>query len=392
LGADRGRGRAVRVEAKEVWHRFGDFAALKGVSLEIPAGEFVTLLGPSGSGKTTLLRIIAGLLKPQSARIFIGGRDVTRLPADKREIGFVFQNYALFPHLTVFENVAFALRLRRMPGEEIARRVHGALAQVFLEGLDARYPAQLSGGQQQRVALARAIVFDPTVLLMDEPLGSLDKRLRQQLQFELRRLQRAVGITTVYVTHDQDEAFSMSDRIAVMGSGELHQLASPEDIYHKPADSFVAHFVGDLNYFEGRISPVANGSAVIKTERGISIRVQREAREATGEVVACGVRPEKLRVGADAPNDNRYNAKVRTLTFRGSHYWADLLLPTGDGLIAMLPDTASIREGDEVSVGWNADEVRVFPISEKWRGMKPSPAEEASDQEETKHAETIEME
>jgi spermidine/putrescine ABC transporter ATP-binding subunit len=371
LSADRRRSRAVRVRAETVSHRFGDFPALNNVSLEIPAGQFVTLLGPSGSGKTTLLRILAGLLRPRSGRILIGDRDVTRVPADKREIGFVFQNYALFPHLTVFENVAFPLRLRRVSADEIGRRVHDALAKVFLEGLDQRYPAQLSGGQQQRVAVARAIVFDPTVLLMDEPLGSLDKRLRQQLQVELRRLQRAVGITTVYVTHDQDEAFSMSDQIAVMGSGELHQLASPEDIYRQPADTFVAHFVGDLNYFEGRYSPGPNGSAVIKTERGMSISVRQDAHDSPGELVGCGIRPEKLRVGAGhAPYDNQFNAKIRMLTFRGSHYWADLLLPSGEGLIALLPETSRVGEGDEVSVGWNADEVRVFPVHARRRGTQ----------------------
>lgn len=371
LSADRGRSRAVRVRAEAVSHRFGDFPALNNVSLEIPAGQFVTLLGPSGSGKTTLLRILAGLLRPRSGRIFIADRDVTRLPADKREIGFVFQNYALFPHLTVFENVAFPLRLRRVSADEIGRRVHDALAKVFLEGLDHRYPAQLSGGQQQRVALARAIVFGPTVLLMDEPLGSLDKRLRQQLQVELRRLQRAVGITTVYVTHDQDEAFSMSDQIAVMGGGELHQLASPEEIYRHPADTFVAHFVGDLNYFEGLYSPGTNGSAVVETERGMTISVRQDAHDAPGALVGCGIRPEKLRVGTDhAPHDNQFNAKVRMLTFRGSHYWADLLLPSGEGLIAMLPETSRIGEGDEVSVGWNADEVRVFPVHARRRGAQ----------------------
>ncbi|HXP73248.1 MAG TPA: ABC transporter ATP-binding protein [Stellaceae bacterium] len=387
MGTDLGRSRPVRVRAENVWHRFADFVALRGVSIEIPAGQFVTLLGPSGSGKTTLLRIISGLLRPQSGRIFIGDRDVTRLPADKREIGFVFQNYALFPHLTVFENVAFALRLRRVPAEEIGRRVHAALEKVFLEGLDARYPSQLSGGQQQRVALARAIAFDPTLLLMDEPLGSLDKRLRQQLQIELRRLQRAVGITTVYVTHDQEEAFSMSDQIAVMGSGKLHQLASPEQIYRQPADTFVAHFVGDLNYFEGRYSPVSDGGGVVETERGLSIRVRREARDAPGALVGCGIRPEKLRIDADhAPYDNQFSAKVRMLTFRGSHYWADLLLPSGDGLIAMLPETSHIGEGDEVSVGWNADEVRVFPASERARG--PWLAKRAPDHEATKTEES----
>ena len=373
LKADIGHARAVTVRADAVSHRFGDYAALRNVSLEIPAGQFVTLLGPSGSGKTTLLRILAGLLRPRSGRIFIGERDVTRLPADKRNIGFVFQNYALFPHLTVFENVAFPLRLRRFAADEIGRRVHEALGKVFLEGLDKRFPGQLSGGQQQRVALARAIVFDPTVLLMDEPLGSLDKRLRQQLQVELRRLQRAVGITTVYVTHDQEEAFNMSDLIAVMGGGQLHQVAAPEDIYRQPADSFVAHFVGDLNYFEGRYSPDANGSGLVETEGAMAIRVRQEASNEQGILVGCGIRPEKLRVGADqAAFDNHFRAKVRMLTFRGSHYWADLLLPSGDGLIAMLPETSHIEEGDEVSVGWSADDVRVFPIHERRQGATPT--------------------
>ncbi len=373
MKADAGHSRAVTVRADAISHRFGDYPALADVSLEIPAGQFVTLLGPSGSGKTTLLRILAGLLRPRSGRIFIGKRDVTRLPADKRDIGFVFQNYALFPHLTVFENVAFPLRLRRVAADEIGRRVHESLAKVFLEDLDQRYPAQLSGGQQQRVALARAIVFDPTVLLMDEPLGSLDKRLRQQLQVELRRLQRAVGITTVYVTHDQEEAFSMSDLIAVMGGGQLHQIASPEDIYRQPADSFVAHFVGDLNYFEGRYSPGANGSAMVETERGLSIRVRQEGRDGPTALVGCGIRPEKLRIGGDrASFDNQFSAKVRMLTFRDSHYWADLELPSGDGMIAMLPETSCIQEGDKVSVGWNADEVRVFPVSERRRGARPA--------------------
>jgi ABC-type Fe3+/spermidine/putrescine transport system ATPase subunit len=371
--AEIGYGGGVAVRAEAVSHRFGDFPALSSVSLEIPAGQFVTLLGPSGSGKTTLLRILAGLLRPRSGHIFIGERDVTSLPADKRDIGFVFQNYALFPHLTVFENVAFPLRLRRVAGDAIAGRVHEALAKVFLEGLDQRYPAQLSGGQQQRVAVARAIVFDPTVLLMDEPLGSLDKRLRQQLQVELRRLQRAVGITTVYVTHDQDEAFNMSDLIAVMGGGQLHQVGSPEDIYRQPTDSFVAHFVGDLNYFEGHYAPAANGAGVVETRGAMAIQVRRTEADAAGVQVGCGIRPEKLRVGADhAPCDNQFKAKVRMLTFRGSHYWADLLLPSGDGVIAMLPETAHIEEGDEVSVGWNAEDVRVFPINERRQGAPPA--------------------
>jgi spermidine/putrescine ABC transporter ATP-binding subunit len=357
--------RAVEVRAENVWHKFGDFIALRGVSLDIVAGHFLTLLGPSGSGKTTLLRIIAGLLKPQAGRIFINGRDVTRLPADKREIGFVFQNYALFPHLTVFENIAFPLRLRHLPGEEVRRRVGSALEKVFLHGLDQRYPAELSGGQQQRVALARAIVFGPTVLLMDEPLGSLDKRLRQQLQLELRRLQREVGITTVYVTHDQEEAFTMSDRIAVMGQGKLHQLGAPEDVYRYPSDAFVADFVGDLNYFEGQLTMSDKGEPVLRTDSGLTIRIQTREGAVPGEFVGCGIRPELLRVGSGAAGDNAYQALVRTLTFRGTHYWADLLLPSGDTLVAMLPNASGVGEGDDITVGWDATSARVFPPRER---------------------------
>lgn len=355
------RPRAVEVRAESVWHKFGEFVALRGVSLDITAGHFMSLLGPSGSGKTTLLRIIAGLLRPHAGQIFINGRNVTRLPADKREIGFVFQNYALFPHLTVFENIAFPLRLRHLPGEEMRRRVGSALEKVFLHGLDQRYPAELSGGQQQRVALARAIVFDPTVLLMDEPLGSLDKRLRQQLQLELRRLQREVGITTVYVTHDQEEAFTMSDQIAVMGQGELHQLGAPEYVYRYPSDAFVADFVGDLNYFEGKLATSADGHPILRTGSGLTIRVDMKENATPGEVAGCGIRPELLRIRGEMAADNSYRAVVRTLTFRGTHYWADLLLPSGDALLAMLPNASGVGEGDDVIVGWDAAEVRIFP-------------------------------
>jgi spermidine/putrescine ABC transporter ATP-binding subunit len=337
--------------------------ALRGVSLDVTAGEFVTLLGPSGSGKTTLLRIIAGLLRPTAGRVIIGGRDVTRLSADKRSIGFVFQNYALFPHLTVFENVAFPLKLRRRSRAEVARAVGTALELVMLGPFSRRYPAQLSGGQQQRVAVARAIVFNPSVLLMDEPLGSLDKRLRQQLQLELRRLQRELGITTVYVTHDQEEAFSMSDRIAVMSGGEIRQFAEPEVIYNQPSDYFVANFVGDLNYFYGRTKPGSNGTQKLVTSSGLEIKVRVEEAQLIGQPIVCGVRPEKLHVGAHLATANRFEATVRALSFRGTHYWADLALQTGESLLVVLPEGTQIQEGQEVSVGWNVDEAHVFPAS-----------------------------
>jgi spermidine/putrescine ABC transporter ATP-binding subunit len=351
---------SAEVRVVDTWHRFRDFVALRGVSLHVQPGEFVTLLGPSGSGKTTLLRIIAGLVRPTAGRVLIGGRDVTRLPADKRSIGFVFQNYALFPHLTVFGNVAFPLKLRRTPGAEISRRVRDALDLVRLGGLEERYPAQLSGGQQQRVALARGIVFNPSVLLMDEPLGSLDKRLRQQLQLELRRLQRELSVTTIYVTHDQEEAFSMSDRIAVMSGGEIRQFDEPEAVYKRPSDYFVANFVGDLNYFQGELLAGPNGTQRLVTSSGLEIRVASDETRPAGVSLLCGIRPEKLHLGDALDTANRFPARVRVVSFRGRQYWADLALPTGDAVLVVVPEGKQIHEGEEVSVGWNVEEAHVF--------------------------------
>jgi ABC-type Fe3+/spermidine/putrescine transport system ATPase subunit len=348
------------VRVVDAWHRFRDFVALRGVSLNVRPGEFVTLLGPSGSGKTTLLRIIAGLIRPTAGRVVIGGRDVTRLSADKRSIGFVFQNYALFPHLTVFGNVAFPLKLRRTPSAETARRVRDALELVRLGGLEDRYPAQLSGGQQQRVALARGVVFNPSVLLMDEPLGSLDKRLRQQLQLELRRLQKELSVTTIYVTHDQEEAFSMSDRIAVMSGGEIRQFDEPEIVYRRPSDYFVANFVGDLNHFEGELRPGTNGTGRLLTESGLEIEIALDGGGSPGDRLLCGIRPEKLHLGEALDTANRFRARVRTLSFRGRQYWADLTLPTGDAVLVVVPEGRQVHEGEEVSVGWNLEEAHVF--------------------------------
>ena len=351
---------AKEITVIDVHHQFGEFTALGGVSLQVQPGEFITLLGPSGSGKTTLLRIIAGMVRPTKGRIHIGGRDVTDVDASKRAIGFVFQNYALFPHLTVFENIAFPLRLRRVNLPDIKERVTRALALVHLEGLEKRYPAQLSGGQQQRVALGRAIVFNPAVLLMDEPLGSLDKRLRQSLQFELRRLQREVRITTIYVTHDQEEAFTMSDRIAVMSEGAIHQVDSPAGIYLRPADSFVGHFVGDLNFFNGRL--MASGERMqFATDSGLGIVLSSLEDAPTG---ACGwgIRPEKVRVRTELKTTNRYPAVVKSLTFQGDHYRAELTLRSGDAMVADLAELGDVTEGGDVEVGWDPSEGRVFPI------------------------------
>jgi ABC-type Fe3+/spermidine/putrescine transport system ATPase subunit len=259
------------VLAEDVTHCYEQIQVLRGITVAVSAGEFVTLLGSSGSGKTTLLRIIAGLLTPTAGRVVIADVDVTKFAPEKRGVGLVFQNYALFPHLSVADNITFPLRMRGTSHRETQHRLHWVVQMVGLHGLESRYPAQLSGGQQQRVALARAIVFQPQVLLLDEPLGALDKRLRQHLGDELRDLQRQLGITTVYVTHDQEEAFVLSDRIAVMDNGAIVQFDTPENIYRSPKGLFVARFVGALNEFSGVVADVRADRIVLRTMNGVEV-------------------------------------------------------------------------------------------------------------------------
>jgi ABC-type Fe3+/spermidine/putrescine transport system ATPase subunit len=354
----------AHVSVTDIRHEYQrDVAAVRGISLSVAPGEFLTLLGPSGSGKTTLLRIIAGLLFPTHGQVHIDGRDVTRLAAGKRDIGFVFQNYALFPHLPVFDNVAFPLRLRKVKSGEIRRRVKEALDLVYLSGLEGRVPAQLSGGQQQRVAVARAIVFGPTVLLMDEPLGSLDKRLRMQLQTELRRLQREVGVTTIYVTHDQEEAFSLSDRIAVLNDGLTSQVGAPEEIYRAPADEFVANFVGEVNYFLCELKRRDGSNAVLHSEAGTDILVEWNGSRISDRFVGCAIRPEKVQVGRQVSAANCFSGGLHTLIFQGSHYRGEVRLPTGETLRVILPPGSGLEEGEEVQVGWAPEDTHLFRMN-----------------------------
>lgn len=273
---------------------FGAVRAVDDVSFHVAPGEFLTLLGPSGSGKTTLLRMIGGFENADAGRIVLDGQDVEHLPPNKRNIGVVFQKYALFPHLTVFENVAFALRRRHIGRGEIAGRVGEALDLVSLAGLAERYPRQLSGGQQQRVALARAFVFHPDILLMDEPLGALDKQLRERMQREIRALQKKIGITTVYVTHDQTEAMTMSDRIAVMNNGRIEQIGDPNDLYERPTTEFVAGFVGDSNLLDCSVKTYADGIVVVRLDTGGEARCH--AKDAALGPAKFLIRPEKLRL------------------------------------------------------------------------------------------------
>jgi spermidine/putrescine transport system ATP-binding protein len=254
------------VELREVSKRFGEVEAVHQVSLQIREGEFFSLLGPSGCGKTTTLRMIAGFERPDAGEILIRGQRMNEVPPFHRPVNTVFQHYALFPHMTVFENVAFGLEMKRLPREEIRRRVAEALRLVRLTGLENRYPRQLSGGQQQRVALARALVNRPAVLLLDEPLGALDLKLRKEMQLELKNLQHQVGITFIYVTHDQEEAMTMSDRIAVMNQGRVLQVGTPVEIYERPATRFVADFIGETNFLEGRLVAFEEGYARVEVE------------------------------------------------------------------------------------------------------------------------------
>jgi putative spermidine/putrescine transport system ATP-binding protein/spermidine/putrescine transport system ATP-binding protein len=308
---------AVRLEA--VSKRFGDVSALDGVTLAIRRGELLTLLGPSGCGKTTLLNLIAGFLMPDRGEIAIAGERVTFTPTYRREIGFMFQSYALFPHMGVAANVGYGLRMRRIAKPEIERRVADALALVKLSGLEDRRPRQLSGGQQQRVALARALVIRPKVLLLDEPLSALDRNLRAAMQIEIKEIQRKLGVTTVFVTHDQSEALSLSDRIAVMAHGRIRQLGTPQELYREPSDRFVASFVGDVNVLRARLAAIhgATAEVLVADQRvTVSSRTLRDAQP--GAPIDLFVRPEDLRV-VEASTLTAARGKVTAQIYQGDH-------------------------------------------------------------------------
>jgi spermidine/putrescine transport system ATP-binding protein len=302
------------VELRDIHKSFGTFQAAKGVSLSIRGGEFLTLLGPSGCGKTTLLRMISGFETPDSGSVWLDGQDVTGLPPYKRDVNQVFQSYALFPHLSVADNVAFGLRVRHVPREEMRKRVAAAVELVSLAGMENRKPHQLSGGQRQRVALARALVCEPKVLLLDEPLSALDAKLRRAMQVELKQLQTRVGITFVFVTHDQEEALTMSDRIAVMNGGLVEQLGTPAEVYHRPATAFVATFLGQANLLNCRVTDRAGGGVV--TSDGFALRCDPAVLPATDEVLLM-IRPEKVRLSAEPAGDSVPVSAVDRL-FRGA--------------------------------------------------------------------------
>lgn len=287
----------VSVKVEDVWMTFGKVEALRGVNLEVAEGELVTLLGPSGCGKTTLLRVISGLYRPTRGRVYFDSEDVTEKNPWERNVGLVFQDYALWPHLKVYDNIAYGLRLRKIPKDEIDERVHRVASLLGIEDLLDRYPHQLSGGQQQRVALARAVVINPSVLLLDEPLSNLDAKIRINVRTEIRKLQKELKITSIYVTHDQEEALVISDRIAVMNKGFIEQVGSPLDIYYRPRTLFVADFVGQVNIVKGKVAEVApdTGELVVESEIG-GLRVSADEKASKGEEVYLVFRPENVEI------------------------------------------------------------------------------------------------
>jgi putative spermidine/putrescine transport system ATP-binding protein len=358
--------RAAAVRLLRITHRFGSFTALDDVSLEVWPGEFVTLLGQSGSGKSTLLRIIAGLTAPSTGQVFINGADVSSVPTQRRGVGFVFQNYALFPHLTVFENIAYPLRIRSIKAPEISQRVGQALARVNLHDLGNRYTTQLSGGQQQRVAVARALVYEPAVLLMDEPLGALDRKLREHMQIELRQLQQDLRISCVYVTHDQEEALTMSDRIAVMQAGRIHQIGDPVTVYRHPVSSFVADFVGSTNLFQCHVRNVCDdGAVLLVTEAGTEFRVTGFGGAAPTHACHVTIRPEFIRFGDAMPAEITLAAAVAKVTFVGNVIDVICALDTGEIINAEISGSTKdlVAVGDRVRIGWDVADMGVFPGS-----------------------------
>lgn len=353
---------------------YGSVEAVRDVSLEVGVGEFVSLLGPSGSGKTTLLMMIAGFELPDAGSIHVGDNDVTRVEPNERNLGMVFQKYALFPHLSVADNIAFPLRMRKLERAHIASKVREALERVRLAGYDARKPDQLSGGQQQRVALARATVFDPPVILMDEPLGALDKKLREQMQLEIKHLQRELGSTVIYVTHDQQEALTMSDRVAVMSQGRIEQVSSPRALYDHPVSAFVADFVGDTNWLHGLVQAIHGAEVVLMLPGGETVRGLLPQQVPVngpgirvGESARLCIRPEQLEHIAPLQTHSQLEIRFTEEIYAG----ADLTLAgtSRDGQplrlrIGSRGINPQLVANTSVQVSWRTEDAVVFPVED----------------------------
>jgi putative spermidine/putrescine transport system ATP-binding protein len=351
----------ARLDIETLAKRYGDFHAVRDVSLKIDDGEFVVLLGPSGCGKTTTLRMVAGFIEPSAGHVRLGGTDVTQLPPWKRNAGMVFQSYALFPHLTVAQNIAFGLEMRKLPRAEVDQRVEEALALVRLAGFGARLPRQLSGGQQQRVALARALAIRPDVLLLDEPLSNLDAKLRQEVRVEIRELQRKLGLTTVMVTHDQEEALTMADRLVVMNEGSIHQVGTQRDLYERPADRFVAGFVGRSTFLEGAVEAPGR----FRTKGGLPLVCAGGSMGSKDGHDVLALRPERIEIAASPLSglDNRLPGTVEFVSYLGALIDIHVRLSPADRLVVQIANREggfSPEVGQSVHVGWPASAGQLF--------------------------------
>ena len=355
----------LRIEG--VTKKFGVFRAVDRLSLDIRAGEFFALLGPSGCGKTTLLRMLAGFEAPDQGRILLNGRDIAQVLPHRRPVNMMFQNYALFPHLTVRDNIAFGLRLRKVDKVQIGRRVGQMLELVDLPNVAGRYPAQLSGGQQQRVAIARSLVLEPSLLLFDEPLSNLDFKLRIQMRYELRDLQRRLGKTAVYVTHDQTEALALSDRIAVLSQGRIEQVGTPSEIYERPATAFVADFIGSSNILTARVCAAGSGAnTAVETEHGLTLSIPR-VPEATGATVTLLLRPERFQMAAGGDGGsaaaNRFTARVRDVTYLGEDLHLRVLALEKQPLLVSIKNskgTRAITSGAAIDLAIDPEDIHVL--------------------------------
>ena len=340
----------------------GDVLVVKNLNLNIHKGEFVTMLGPSGSGKTTTLMMLAGFETPTNGEIFLQDKPISKIPPYEREIGMVFQNYALFPHMTVHENLAFPLEVRKMSKNDVEDKVKKGLAMVELEEFGSRFPAQLSGGQQQRVALARALVFEPNVVLMDEPLGALDKNLREQMQYEIKHIHERIGITVVYVTHDQSEALTMSNRIAVFNDGVVQQLSTPDVLYEKPENSFVAKFIGENNTMIGTVKEINGDFCTVELLNGKIVKALKVNVDSVGDKTELSVRPERVSIDNSNQTQNNFEGKVQELIYLGDHIRARLEVNNSDDFIVKIPNEGSIdlSVGKSINLSWNAEDVRAL--------------------------------
>lgn len=355
------------IQLEDVKKVFDEVVAVQGFDVGIKKGEFFSLLGPSGCGKTTTLRMIAGLEAPTEGCILLEGKDVSNTPAYKRHVNTVFQDYALFPHMTVKKNIYFPLKMKKIPLAEAQPRIEKVLRLVNMEGFEQRLPQQLSGGQRQRIALARSLVNEPAALLLDEPLGALDFKLRVAMQKVLKDIQRNVGITFIYVTHDQSEAMTMSDRIAVMKDGVVHQIGTPDEIYNRPETAFVASFIGDMNFIYGRLMSVNHADSMIEME-GYTIKAQKAktGMKKDDEVLIC-VRTERVQVNPPQAVDNILKGELTRIVFRGTDYEATCQVGDSEirAVVAAVTWDHSLKVGDTAEIDWSARDVIVFPRQEE---------------------------